>query len=66
MKWQIRIHHRAYRFLERLHNDKRRSIEEKLRELIKPIESGILSYRRLDICRLRGEWEGFLHLRLTI
>ncbi len=55
MKWQIRIHRRAYRFLERLHNDKRRSIEEKLRELIKALESGILYYRRLDICRLRGE-----------
>ncbi len=50
--------------MERLHKDKRRNIEEKLRKLIKALGGGILSYRRLDIRRLRGEWEGFLRLRV--
>ena len=64
MEWRIRIHRRAYRFLERLHEDKRRNIEEKLKKLVKALESGVLPYRRLDIRRLRGEWEGFLRLRV--
>ena len=28
------------------------------------LEHGVLPYRRLDIRRLRGEWEGFLRLRV--
>jgi len=54
LEWQIKIHHKAYRFLENLNEDKRRRIEEKLSELVKAIESGILPYQMLDIRRLKG------------
>lgn len=64
MEWQIRIHRRAYRFLESLHEDKKKIIMEKLRELVLTLEHGVLPYRRLDIRRLRGEWKGFLRLRV--
>jgi len=64
LEWQIRIHRRAYRFLESLHEDKKKIIMEKLRELVLTLEHGVLPYRRLDIRRLRGEWKGFLRLRV--
>ena len=64
MEWRIRIHRRANRFLESLPEDRRRSVEEKLRELVDALERGVLPYRRLDIRRLKGEWEGFLCLRV--
>ena len=64
MEWQIKIHRKAYRFLEDLHENKRRIIEEKLKELIKALENGVLPYRRLDIRKLRGEWEDFLRIRV--
>ena len=64
MAWQVRIHRKAHRFLEDLPEDRRRLVEEKLRELVEALEHGILPYRRLDIRRLRGKWEGFLRLRV--
>ncbi len=64
MEWRVRIHRKAHRFLESLHEDKKRIIEEKLRELVEALEHGVLPYRRLDIRRLKGEWEGFLRLRV--
>ncbi len=64
MEWQIRIHRRAIHFLESLPEDRRRNVEEKLRELADALERGVLPYRRLDIRRLKGEWEGFLRLRV--
>jgi len=64
LEWQIKIYHKAYRFLENLNEDKRRRIEEKLSELVKAIESGVLPYQMLDIRRLKGEWKGFLRLRV--
>ncbi len=64
MEWRIRIHRRADRFLESLPEDKRRSVREKLRELVDALERGVLPYRRLDIRKLKGEWEGFLRLRV--
>ena len=64
MEWRIRIHRRANRFLESLSEDGRRSVEEKLRELVDSLERGVLPYQRLDIRRLKGEWESFLRLRV--
>ncbi len=64
MEWRIRIHRRAYRFLENIPEDKRRLVEERLKELMEALEHGVLPYRRLDIHKLRGEWEGFLRLRV--
>ncbi len=64
MEWRIKIHRRANRFLEGLPEDKRRSVEEKLRELVDALGRGVLPYRRLDIRKLKGEWEGFLRLRV--
>ncbi len=64
MGWRIRIHRRANRFLESLSEDRRRSVEEKLRELVDSLERGVLPYQRLDIRRLKGEWESFLRLRV--
>lgn len=29
------------------------------------LKHGVLPYRRLDICRLKGEWKGFLRLRVS-
>jgi len=60
----VRIHRRAYRFLEDLPKDRRRLVEEKLKGLVEALEHGVLPYRRLDIRRLRGAWEGFLRLRV--
>jgi len=44
--------------------DERRRVEEKIKELVEALREGILPYRRLDIRRLRGEWKGFLRLRV--
>jgi len=55
LEWRIRIHRRANRFLESLSEDRRRSVEEKLRELVDSLERGVLPYQRLDIRRLKGE-----------
>ena len=65
MEWQVKIHRRAYQFLENLSTDKRRLVEAKIEELVRALERGVLPYRRLDIHRLRGEWEGFLRLRVS-
>ncbi len=64
MEWRVRIHRRALRFLEELPGDERRRVEERIRELVRALNEGVLPYRRLDIRRLRGEWEGFLRLRV--
>ena len=64
MAWKIKIHRRALRFLEELPEDRRRLIEEKLQVLLEALECGVIPYRRLDIRRLRGEWKGFLRLRI--
>ncbi len=64
MEWRVRIHRRALRFLEELGSDERARVEEKIRELLEALEEGVLPYRRLDIRKLRGEWEGFLRLRV--
>jgi len=64
LEWQVKVHRRAYRFLEDLPEDRRSLVEEKLKELVEALEHGVLPYRRLDIRRLRGEWKGFLRLRV--
>ncbi len=64
MAWQVKIHCRAHRFLEDLPGDWRRLVEDKLRELVEALDHGVLPYRRLDIRKLRGKWEGFLRLRV--
>ncbi len=64
MEWRVRIHRSALCFLENLSESGRRNLEEKLRELIDALEHGVLPYRRLDIRRLRGDWESFLRLRV--
>ena len=64
MEWQVKIHRKAYRFLESLPEDRRRIVEEMLRELVEALERGVLPYHRLDIRKLRGEWKGFLRLRV--
>ncbi len=53
MEWQVKD----------LPEDRRRLVEEKLKEIVETLEYGVLPYRRLDIRRLRGEWDGFLRLR---
>jgi mRNA-degrading endonuclease RelE of RelBE toxin-antitoxin system len=52
----VKIHRRALRFLEELPRNRRRLVEERIRELVESLERGVLPYRRLDIRRLRGEW----------
>jgi len=64
LEWQIKIHRKANRFLESLPENRRINIEGKLWELVDALEHGILPYRRLDIRRLKGEWKGFLRLRV--
>jgi mRNA interferase RelE/StbE len=64
MEWKIRIHRKALKFLEELPGYKRSLIEERLRELLEALGRGILPYRRLDIRKLRGEWKGFLRMRV--
>ena len=64
MEWRVRIHRRALRFLEELPSSDRRRVEEKIGELLEALNRGVLPHRRLDIRRLRGEWEGFLRLRV--
>jgi len=54
----------ANRFLESLSEDRRRSVEEELREPVDSLERGVLPHQRLDIRRLKGGWEGFLRLRV--
>ncbi len=65
MEWTVRIHRKARRFLEELPDNERRRVVEKIRELLEALNEGVLPYRRLDIRRLRGEWEGFLRLRVS-
>ncbi len=64
MEWHVKIHRKALHFLESLPENRRRLVEGKLEELVEALEHGVLPYRRLDIRRLRGEWEGFLRLRV--
>ena len=49
MEWRVRIHRKAYRFLENLPEGRRRLVVEKLKELVEALEHGVLPYRRLDI-----------------
>jgi mRNA interferase RelE/StbE len=65
MEWRIRIHRKALKFLEELSGNRRSVVEEKLRELLEALEHGVLPYRRLDIRKLRGEWRGFLRMRVS-
>lgn len=44
--------------------DKRRLVERRLRELLEALERGVLPYCRLGIRKLRGEWRGFLRMRV--
>ncbi len=64
MEWSVKIHRKANRFLEELSMNERKRVEEKIRELVEALREGVLPYRRLDIRRLRGEWRGFLRLRV--
>ncbi|MET1159510.1 MAG: type II toxin-antitoxin system RelE/ParE family toxin [Thermoprotei archaeon] len=64
MEWKIRIHRKALKFFEEIPGDKRSLVEERLSELLEALERGILPYRRLDIRKLRGEWKGFLRMRV--
>lgn len=65
MEWKIRIHRKALKFLEELPSDKRSLVEGRLKELLEALERGILPYRRLDLRKLRGEWRGFLRMRVS-
>lgn len=64
MAWHVRIHRKAHRFLRDLPEDRRRLVEDKLRELVEALERGVLPHRGLDVRKLRGKWEGFLRLRV--
>jgi len=64
MEWRIKYHRDAKKFLEKLDKNRRRLILDRLEELKRYLQDGIIPIRRLDIKKLRGKWEGFLRIRV--
>jgi len=64
MEWSAKIHRKALKYLQTLPLRERRRVEEKIEELLQSLNRGTIPYTRLDIKRLRGEWEGFFRLRI--
>mgnify|MGYP003885876995 CR=1 FL=1 len=63
-EWKLRLHRSARKFLETLDPSQRSRVAERLNDLLTYLEKGTLPYARLDIKRLRGEWEGYLRMRV--
>ena len=55
----------AVKFLEKLSVKEAEKIREKLAALLNAIESeGIIPFNELDIKSLKGDWKGFLRMRV--
>jgi mRNA interferase RelE/StbE len=55
----------AVKFLERLEEKNKEQIREKILALLSSIEDrGVIPFKDLDIKKLKGNWDGFLRMRV--
>ncbi|WP_457549801.1 type II toxin-antitoxin system RelE family toxin [Archaeoglobus sp.] len=64
MGWVIRYHKDAKKFLKKLDEDRVNLILRRLDELKEGLHEGVIPFKRLDIRKLKGKWEGFFRLRI--
>ncbi|GEM_PF-323628 len=64
MEWTIKFHKNAKKFLRNLEERKRNRILHRLKELRESLSKGVIPWKRLHIRKLRGEWEGYLRMRV--
>jgi mRNA interferase RelE/StbE len=62
---EIKFSKSAVKFLEKLEERNKEQIREKILYLLNSIEAqGIIPFKELDIKKLKGNWEGFLRMRV--
>jgi mRNA interferase RelE/StbE len=62
---EVKFSKSAVKFLEKLDEKNKEQIREKIFYLLNSIEDrGIITFRDLDIKKLKGNWEGFLRMRV--
>lgn len=58
-----RFHNRTVKFLEKL--DEKERVRLKLKSLVSTIEAqGVVPFKELDVKWFKGEWKGFLRMRI--
>ena len=63
MEWKLKLHRKALKGFNSLDVGRKRLVKEKLMELLERFEEG-RPLLGLDVKKLKGEWEGFLRLRV--
>ena len=64
MGWVIKYHKNAKKFLKGLDESRRNLILGKLDELKESLQEGVIPFKRLDIKKLKGKWDGLFRLRI--
>jgi len=62
MAWKTGFRKEVLKFLESLPSEQRNQIKEKINEFLDSLEGQ--KRVNLDIKKLRGDWEGFMRLRI--
>ena len=62
MAWKTEFRKEVLKFLESLPSEQRNQIKEKINEFLDSLEGQ--KRVNLDIKKLRGDWEGFMRLRI--
>jgi mRNA interferase RelE/StbE len=61
----IKFRKQAIKFLEKGNPEEVESIRDELNQLVVEIEEqGIIPFTKLDIKKMKGDWEGFYRLRV--
>ncbi len=64
MVWKVKYHKRAICFLQSLDEGTRRRGLNRIDELKDALNEGKFPYKRLQIRKLKGSWEGFFRMRV--
>jgi len=62
MAWKTEFRKEVLKFLESLPSEQKNQIKEKINEFLDSLEGQ--KRVNLDIKKLRGDWEGFMRLRI--
>ena len=64
MEWKLRINRKALKFIEKLPEHQKRRVLTGINILLENLNKGMIPFHSMDIKRLKGEWSGFLRLRI--
>ena len=61
----VKLSHKATKFLDKISPEQKERIRQRLKVLVESVENvGIIPFRELSVRKLRGDWEGYLRMRI--